>query len=398
MQKFDMTLPVGVEFIIDTLWANGFSAHVVGGAVRDSLLGRELGDFDITTDASPEQTKRIFSEFKTVDTGIKHGTVTVVIDHIPYEVTTYRIDGDYKDKRHPDSVTFTSELAEDLKRRDFTVNAMCYNSRDGLTDLFGGTDDAKAGMIRAVGDPYVRFSEDALRILRALRFAAVLDFDIEERTAEAAYELRESLKEVSGERIYAELKKLISGMAASRVIREYAPVLSVVMGGITVDSYPADSELYGFDLLTRLAAVFLLNSDAPVTDALRVLSALRTDNLTRSYTEKVLSAYDNVTFESRKDTVYALFRHGEQVVSGVLKLGILVGRFTQKERNLFAEVIADAPAYRIADLKIGGRELLAMGYKGADVGAALERLLVAVIEGDCENIPESLIGFLKSSK
>ena len=174
MSDFKMDLPIDVLYIIERLGASGFSAHVVGGSVRDSLIGRSLGDFDITMNATPDETKAVFEGCKTVDTGIKHGTVTLVLGGIPYEITTYRVDGDYKDNRHPDSVRFTDRLEEDLARRDFTVNAMAYSPDAGLSDPFGGREDAARKLIRAVGDPRVRFDEDALRILRALRFASVL--------------------------------------------------------------------------------------------------------------------------------------------------------------------------------------------------------------------------------
>ncbi|MBQ1722092.1 MAG: polynucleotide adenylyltransferase, partial [Lachnospiraceae bacterium] len=177
MDNNKIVIPSGAQFIIEELAKHGHVAYVVGGCVRDSVLGRNPADWDITTDALPEEVKAIFPV--TIDTGIEHGTVTVRIKHVSYEVTTYRIDGDYEDGRHPKDVTFTRSLEEDLKRRDFTINAMAYNDTDGLVDLFGGLEDLKAGVVRAVGNPTERFSEDALRMLRALRFSAQLGFEIE---------------------------------------------------------------------------------------------------------------------------------------------------------------------------------------------------------------------------
>ena len=200
-------IPEKAQHIIDVLESHGFEGYVVGGCVRDAILGRTPNDWDITTSASPEEVKALFPH--TIDTGIAHGTVTVLSDHEPYEVTTYRIDGAYEDARHPSSVTFTRSLEEDLKRRDFTINAMAYNERDGLVDLFGGNEDLKAGVIRCVGEARERFSEDALRILRAVRFAAQLDFDIEEKTGQAAGELAQNLRRISAERIWTELVKLL---------------------------------------------------------------------------------------------------------------------------------------------------------------------------------------------
>ena len=205
-------LPSHVEYILATLEAAGYHAHIVGGSVRDLLLGKNPDDFDITTSALPEETKAVFSDKRTVDTGIKHGTVSLILDGKPYEITTYRLDGEYKDSRHPEAVYFTKNIVEDLSRRDFTVNAMAYNPTTGLVDPFGGRDDLKLGIIRAVGDPYVRFNEDALRILRGIRFSSVLGFKIEDKTSKAIREKRQLLSKVSAERIYVELKKMLSGI------------------------------------------------------------------------------------------------------------------------------------------------------------------------------------------
>ena len=205
----DVTIPIprAAEEIIDKLNKNGFEAYVVGGCVRDALMGREPGDWDITTSAKPEQVKAVFG--RTIDTGIKHGTVTIMRGRTGYEVTTYRIDGEYEDGRHPKSVEFTSNLVEDLKRRDFTMNAMAYNHESGLVDVFGGRQDMEARLIRCVGRAEDRFTEDALRILRALRFAAQLGFEIETETGEAICKLAPNLIHVSKERIQTELTKLL---------------------------------------------------------------------------------------------------------------------------------------------------------------------------------------------
>ncbi len=202
-----INLPENVKFIIHTLEEAGFEAYAVGGCVRDSILGRQPNDWDITTSALPLETKALFK--RTFDTGIKHGTVSVLINKDIYEVTTYRVDGEYEDLRHPKDVTFTSNLKEDLMRRDFTVNAMAYNDITGLVDLYGGLDDIKKRMIRCVGNPYDRFNEDALRILRAIRFAAQLDYDIEEDTKTAIKDLRNNLSKISAERIQVEFLKMV---------------------------------------------------------------------------------------------------------------------------------------------------------------------------------------------
>lgn len=202
-----ITLPEKAKYIIDTITQAGYEAYIVGGCVRDAILGRKPEDWDITTSAKPEQVKALFC--RTIDTGIQHGTVTVMLDKEGFEVTTYRIDGKYEDSRHPREVTFTPNLAEDLKRRDFTINAMAYNEEAGLIDMFGGIEDIERKIIRCVGDARERFSEDALRMMRAIRFSAQLGYTIEEKTKEAIRELAPNLRNISAERIQVELVKLL---------------------------------------------------------------------------------------------------------------------------------------------------------------------------------------------
>ena len=222
-----ITLPDKVGLIIQKLTDEGFEAYAVGGCVRDSLLGKEPNDWDITTSAMPSDVKSIFR--RTVDTGIQHGTVTVMFGKVGYEVTTYRIDGKYEDGRHPKEVTFTASLEEDLKRRDFTINAMAYNDETGIVDLFDGLKDLDRGIIRAVGDPYDRFNEDALRILRALRFAAQLDYEIDEETLKAVRELAPNLKKISAERIRIELQKLLVSSHPEKITEVYKTGISKVI-------------------------------------------------------------------------------------------------------------------------------------------------------------------------
>lgn len=224
-----MDMPKNVDIAINLLQSAGFEAYAVGGCVRDSLLGKTPNDWDITTSAKPEDMKSVFADFHCIDTGIKHGTVTVVIDGEPLEITTFRLDGEYEDNRHPKSVTFTSNLGADLGRRDFTVNAMAYSKKTGTVDLFGGQNDLKNKIIRCVGDPDRRFNEDALRILRALRFASALDFEIEEKTAQSLLKNRALLGNISEERIAKELLKLVCGKGAKRILTDFAPVLFEIL-------------------------------------------------------------------------------------------------------------------------------------------------------------------------
>ena len=231
-------IPEDVKDIIGRLNACGFEAYAVGGCVRDALLNKEPNDWDITTDAEPEQMKSCFQGLRLIETGLKHGTLTVLKHGIGYEVTTYRVDGVYSDHRRPDSVRFVKNLAEDLARRDFTVNAMATKDGQEIIDLFGGQEDLKKGVIRCVGEASHRFDEDALRILRALRFASVYDFSIDPDTARAALDLKETLTNVSEERIFVELKKFLCGRGAERILMQLPQVIFAIL--------PELEPMYGF--------------------------------------------------------------------------------------------------------------------------------------------------------
>ncbi|MBQ5565782.1 MAG: HD domain-containing protein, partial [Clostridia bacterium] len=222
-------LPDEVKTAIEKISKNGFEAYIVGGCVRDSLLGKTPKDYDITTSASPQEVEKIFSDCRVIETGIKHGTVTVLINSMPLEITTFRIDSEYVDNRHPESVTFTKSLREDTARRDFTMNAIAYNNFTGICDFYGGETDIKNKIVRCVGNPDLRFNEDALRIMRAIRFSSVLGFEIEENTRSSIFKNKELLKNISSERIAAELVKLLCGKNAKKVLCEYIDILGVVM-------------------------------------------------------------------------------------------------------------------------------------------------------------------------
>ena len=220
-------IPKNAKMILDTMHDAGYEAYIVGGCVRDAILGKEPSDWDITTNALPAQVKELFR--RTIDTGIEHGTVTVMVGKEGYEVTTYRIDGKYEDSRHPSEVTFTLNLVEDMKRRDFTINAMAYNEEEGLVDRFGGIEDLNNRLIRCVGDPRERFTEDALRIMRAVRFAAQLDYDIEDETVAAIKELSPTLKKISAERIQTELVKLLTSDHPEKIKLAYELGITAVV-------------------------------------------------------------------------------------------------------------------------------------------------------------------------
>ena len=238
MEKLNISLPREVQKAIAQLENSGFQAYIVGGCVRNTLLGLPVNDWDMTTSARPEEMKQCFADFRTIETGIQHGTLTVLVDGMPLEITTFRNDGEYLDNRHPVGVTFSQNIEEDLCRRDFTVNAMAYHPEMGLVDLFGGQEDLQKRVIACVGEPEKRFYEDGLRILRALRFAAVLNFSIDTDTANAVHACRHLLENIAAERIREEFCKLICGVGAVRILREYHDVIGVFL--------PELEKCYGF--------------------------------------------------------------------------------------------------------------------------------------------------------
>ena len=398
MMDFYMDLPESVELILKKMKDSGYEAYAVGGAVRDAVIGRERGDYDITTNALPEETKAVFDGYRIIETGIKHGTVTLLLDGEPYEITTYRIDGDYKDNRHPDSVTFTSLLEEDLMRRDFTVNAMAYSPDLGLRDPFGGREDAALGLIRAVGDPYKRFDEDALRILRALRFASVLGFEIEGKTDEAVRKRAHLLESISKERVYAELKKLIMGKDATRILKEYAEVIAPSLAGVKPEKLPRKPLFDDAEMQTRFSAIFLLNSDSPLADAERAFTELRTDKLTRSRVCDAISVYESVSFADEKAALRSYADYGYTAAGDAMKLGVLTERFGAEEIESCCLALTSGKPYELSALALRGGDVARLGFKGEKIGEALNTLLYAVIDGKVDNEKEALLRYLGEVK
>ncbi len=248
-----MDIPKNISDVLDRLEKAGYEAYIVGGCVRDGLMGVPPHDFDVTTSALPEETQKVFSDFRVIETGLKHGTVTVLSDGEPVEITTYRIDGEYADGRHPDSVSFTRNIKEDISRRDFTMNGIAYSPKRGLFDAFGGPEDIRRGIIRCIGDPDKRFNEDALRILRALRFSAVLGFEIENNTALSLRRNKGLLSRVSGERIFSELRKMLCGANVGAVLRAFPEVIAEVIPELTpCIGYDQHSRFHAFTLYEHL--------------------------------------------------------------------------------------------------------------------------------------------------
>lgn len=421
---------------IDLLYASGYEAFLVGGCVRDALMGEEQNDFDVTTSALPNETLAVFSNYRTVPTGLKHGTVTVIIDGTPIEITTYRADGDYSDHRHPESVSFSRELKDDLCRRDFTVNAMAYNERVGLVDLYGGRQDIEKRIIRAVGDPDKRFDEDALRILRALRFASQKCFSIEPATANSAKKLANLLSFVSAERVFAELKKLLMGKGVLEVLLGYPEVITQIIPQLApsvgfeqcnphhvynVYEHIAYTVHHApFDEAVRLAALlhdigkpetfsvkdgighFYGHTDASLRIAEQVLTALKCDNATKNEVLILIKYHDPVIEPTEKAVKRALSKLGKPTLLKLLDLKSAdnlaqapscAKRLEGYEaiRDIISELEAKNSCFSLRDLKINGDTLISLGIpRGRDVGRILQTLLSEVIDGETENTEEAL--------
>lgn len=395
-------LPKNVENIIERLKEHGFEGFAVGGCVRDSLLKKTPTDWDITTDALPEDMKKIFK--KTFDTGIAHGTVTVLMDGVGYELTTYRIDGNYSDGRHPDSVSFSKNLSEDLCRRDFTVNAMAYSHNKGIVDLFGGRKDLQNGIIRAVGDAKKRFDEDALRMLRAVRFASQLGFKIDDDTFEAIKEKAKLLSNVSKERIFVELNKSLCGDFAQNIKMVYTSGLYRYIGK---EFAKLDKSIYDFyprkfhNKKHMYWAAFLENIEN-VEAVKKILFELKSDNATRNNTYLLVKELKNPLPSSDEDIRWSLHRIGadlfcdyiEILKSGKKNVDILDKIDTIENR--YSLILKENHAYEISMLDITGKDLMDLGIsKGPKIGEVLEFLLKKVIENPLNNEKSSLLRLAK---
>lgn len=381
-----MKIPQHVELIISTLQKNGYEAYAVGGCVRDTLLGREPGDWDITTSALPRQVKALFR--RTIDTGIQHGTVTIMMDRVGYEVTTYRIDGEYEDGRHPKQVEFTSNLLEDLRRRDFTINAMAYSPQTGIVDVFDGRKDLEQKTIRCVGDAMERFTEDALRILRAIRFSAQLGFVIEEQTWNAIFTIAPNIAKVSKERIQVELTKLLLSDHPEQIRQVFET-------GISAYVSPAFAKLpwekiqipasLSAEKYVRWAALLRLVSPA---EAVQVLKDLKLDNDTIARV-RTLVAWSGAAVEAEPAAVRrAMSRMEPEVWDGLSELN----GYGDDVRSLTREIRERGDCLSLKNLAVKGQDLIAAGVKpGKEMGELLNCLLELVLESPELNQRETLL-------
>lgn len=435
-------IPPYVQKALSLLCESGYEAYVVGGAVRDLLRGEAAHDYDITTSATPDEMKEVFSAYRTIETGIAHGTLTVLSDGVPLEITTYRIDGDYTDMRHPDGVLFTRSLREDAARRDFTVNAMAYHPSEGIRDFFHGREDLSEKIIRAVGDPVRRFTEDALRILRAMRFAAQLDFTIEKETARAMRACKEGLLRISAERIREEWIKLLCGRGMRRVLTEFGDVLATVL--------PECEPLFGFDQKNPHHAFSLWEHTLRVTEnvsaekhmrlaaflhdigkvrcasldasgighfyghakeseemAQQILARLRFDNKTAERVLLLVRYHDTVPEPKTRQFAHFRSRFGDAFLTDWLALiradrtGQMPCLSPEKEAILqeaeqaAAHLLTQEKRFEKKDLALNGNDLAAVGVaRGKEMGRLLALAFDAVLDGKVQNEKEALLNFL----
>lgn len=394
MQNENIKIPRGAEIILERLKLRGYDGYIVGGSVRDAIRGLAPSDYDITTDALPEKTQEIFSDMRTIEVGLKHGTLGVMSEGELYEVTTYRIDGDYTDSRHPDSVTFTKNIKDDLSRRDFTMNAIAYNSDVGFVDAFGGIDDIRARVIRAVGCPAKRFSEDALRILRALRFSSTLCFEIESETSRAIFEKAHLLSDISRERIFVEWKKLLSGNDAYRVITDHASVLAFVLPSLDKIKLPSREFFDSGDESVREISLFIKSSTEPA-EAYRVaMEYLRADRHRQDVGLKVITHISD-SIEDRRDIKRLLSKIGEEATALLLRVRECVCERKEPYGEALEEILTRGEPYSIKHLAVGGEDIKSLGILGREVGEALSYLLELVIDNAELNERSTLISALK---
>ena len=373
-----LKIPEKIKFVLRTLTQNGYEAYIVGGCVRDSLLEIIPSDYDVTTSAKPQEIIGLFD--KTVPTGIKHGTVTVIIENEPIEVTTFRTEGEYKDSRHPQNVKFVTDLSEDLSRRDFTVNAMAYNETAGLVDLFGGLGDLENKILRAVGDSDKRFSEDALRILRLFRFASQLEFTPEEKTLNSALELQKGLKNISKERIFSEIVKTVNGKNPKAIL----PLIN--SGGLEFLGITETPEFTTLDDPDLRLFVFLNTS---CENPIKVLKTLKAPNRQIDLANKLLKL-QAIKINTKEDIKNALFLTDYNAVNLFLQL-----QEDEDKLKLLAEIIKNKEPYLISHLAIDGEDLRKLGFEGKEIGEILERLRQTVVCDPQKNRKEILMTFTK---
>ena len=429
--------------ILGMLYNNGYEAYLVGGCVRNYLLGITPNDYDITTNAAPDEIKRVFSDYKTIDTGIQHGTVTVIVNGSHVEITTYRTEGDYSDNRRPDSVTFTKNLEQDLKRRDFTVNAICYSPNTGFVDIFGGVDDLKNNILKTVGNPDARFNEDALRILRALRFASRYGFEIDAECKKSIIKNAHLLNNIAVERISSELTEILCGDKIFTILMDYFDIFKEIIPEIApMYRFDQRNKYHKYDLWEhtchvienspkekhlRLAAllhdigkpsVFSLDENGAghfyghahrsYEMSCDILNRLRLDNKTKDAAVTLVRYHDSDLLNDKAHLKRMMNKLGTDLFFDLLELK-RADTLSQTDDVLYRlddlcniektakAVISENECFSLKDLKVNGNDIIKLGFKGREVGEALDKLLNDVISGKLKNDKDTLINSIKKS-
>lgn len=436
-----INMPENARKILSVIHSAGFEAYVVGGCVRDSILGRAPEDWDITTSAKPQQIKALFK--RTIDTGIEHGTVTVMLGKEGFEITTYRIDGSYEDNRHPSDVSFTSSLEEDLQRRDFTINAMCYNEETGLVDMYGGMHDIRERTIRCVGDPVKRFGEDALRIMRAVRFSAQLDYSIEEATRKAIVTLAPTLKKISAERIQTELSKLIVSKHPEKMMDCYKMgITNIILPELdkcmdTMQNHPHHMYNVGEHIIVSVSNIradkilryTMLFHDIAKPESLfideagihhfhghpakgaemaeKIMKRLKFDKITMNRVCNLVRHHDilmgeDITAYSVRKAVYEIGEEDFPLIFEIKDADIMAQSLYQRDeklgavnkmREIYREVVDKGDCLSLKSLAVHGRDLIEVGVKpGKEIGSILNAMLMDVLKYPEHNNADYLLG------
>lgn len=438
------------KIAIDLLNSNNFEAFLIGGSVRDYIMGLPIGDIDITTNATPHQVKEVFKDFRVIETGIKHGTVTVLIDNEPLEITTYRSEGTYSDNRHPDEVTFSQKLSDDVIRRDFTMNAIAYDFIGGLCDLAGGIDDINNKTIRCIGDAETRFREDALRILRGMRFSSVLGFTIEENTKNAIHKCKDLLKNISTERIRDEFTKLICGKNAYNVLQEFSDVIAVFIPEIekcvnfqqknkhhcydvfihtlkAIDNSKSDPiirlSLFFHDIAKPVVAHFDEKGEQhyyghpkkSAEMAEKIMTRLHFDNDTKNKVVTLVKFHDSPIMISdnvlpdKKRLKRIMSQIGKEMIFDLVHIKCCDNsaqnpeffrgeEFYKKAYDTINEILEEQECFSVKDLKINGNDLIEMGFKGKEIGFILNDVLECVINETLKNDYKEICEYILSKK
>ena len=403
-------LPKVVKSIIDRIYESGYEAFIVGGCIRDCILGITPNDYDITTNATPNKIMDIFKEFKLIKNGIKHGTVGILIDGDIYEITTYRIESGYEDSRRPKSIEFTSNIVDDLKRRDFTINAMAYNDKKGLIDEFGGIVDLKNRVIKTVGNPEKRFNEDGLRIIRAIRFSSKLGFNIEDKTLNSIYKNYHIVKNISIERITDEINKIITSKNPQNIILLYKTKIFEILGiyyNFNNDNYlRLEKQLKIISLIDEIEYKLLLlqyiisNEAKDYNNRNYIVNILIYPNKVKDDINNLIEyMYIDESNLNKIDIKYILNKIGYSKFEKILNLKNIhystsynkKSKYIKQCTNLLKDIINNKECYTIKDLKVNGNDLKELGYKGNEIGNNLNYLLEEVIKNTNLNSKKLLI-------